>query len=68
MPAKEWDFDCERLAKPYSTTNVELILNLPSDNDDKNWGNWCMVFLNSDDDSDEIHLHSHSEGSSDSDI
>jgi hypothetical protein len=37
VPAEELDFDCERLVKAYSTTNVELIINLPSDSDDEEW-------------------------------
>ncbi|KAJ4331494.1 hypothetical protein N0V87_009121 [Didymella glomerata] len=68
VPAEELDFDCERLVKAYSTTNVELIINLPSDSDDEEWGDWRTVSSDSDDSddsSDEVDLYSDSDSSSD---
>ncbi|KAF3035561.1 hypothetical protein E8E12_004661 [Didymella heteroderae] len=70
VPAEELDFDCERLAKAYSMTSVELIVNLPSDSDDEEWGDWRTVSSDSDDssdDSDEVNLYSDSDSTSDSD-
>lgn len=58
VPAEELNFDCERLVKAYSQTNVDLIINLPSDSDDE-WGDWRTVSEDSDDsseDSDEVDL------------
>jgi hypothetical protein len=70
VPAEELDYDCERLVKAYSTTNVELIINLPSDSDDEEWGDWRTVSSDSDDssdDSDEVDLYSEDGSSSESD-
>ncbi|KAJ4401129.1 hypothetical protein N0V91_008151 [Didymella pomorum] len=64
VPAEELDFDCERFVKAYSITSVELIINLPSDSDDEEWGDWRTVSSDSDDssdDSDEVDLYSDSE-------
>jgi hypothetical protein len=52
IPVEEMDFDCERLVKAYSATNVELFINLPSDSDDEEWGDWRTVPYGSDDSSD----------------
>lgn len=61
VSAEELGFDCERLVKAYSSTNVELIINLPSDSDNEEWGDWRSVSSDSDDssdDSDEVDLYS----------
>ena len=60
VPAEEIDYDWERLVKAYSTTSVDLVINLPSDSDDE-WGDWRTVSSDSDDssdDSDEVDLWS----------
>ena len=67
VPADELGYDCERLVKAYSTTSVELIINLPSDSDDDEWGDWRTVSSDSgdsSDDSDEVDLYSDSESDS----
>ena len=64
VPAEELDFDCQRLVKAYSSTDVELNLNLQSDNVDKDWGDLRTVCSDSDDssgDSDEVFLGSRQE-------
>lgn len=66
VPAEELDYDYERLVKAYSTTSVALIVNLPSDSDDEEWGDWRTVSSDSDDssdDSDEVELYSDSDSS-----
>lgn len=60
LPAEEVDYDWERLVKPWSSTGVELIINLPSESDDE-WGDWRTMSSESDDsseDSDEVELYS----------
>lgn len=66
-PAEELDNDCERLAKAYSTTAVELIINLPTDSGDEEWEDWRTMSSDSDDsseDSDEVELYSDSDDGS----
>jgi hypothetical protein len=60
VPAEDIDYDWKRLVKAYSTTSVDLVINLPSDSDDE-WGDWRTVSSDSDDssdDSDEVDLWS----------
>ncbi|KAF1931074.1 uncharacterized protein M421DRAFT_408481 [Didymella exigua CBS 183.55] len=70
VPAEDLEYDCERLVKAYSTTGVDLVINLPSDSDDDEWGGWLTVPSDSDDssdDSDEVELYSNNDDSSESD-
>ncbi|KAF9690681.1 hypothetical protein EKO04_011303 [Ascochyta lentis] len=60
VPAEELDYDWERLVKPWSSTGVEVIINLPSESDDE-WGDWRTMSSDSEDssdDSDEVELYS----------
>ena len=69
VPAEELDYDWERLVKAYSTTSVDLKINLPSESDDE-WGDWRTVSSDSDDsseDSDEVELWSNDSDDEESD-
>lgn len=69
IPSDDLDYDWTRLVQAYSTTSVELVINLPSDCDDEEWGAWRTVPSDSDDsddDSDEVDLYSDSDDSRDS--
>ncbi|KAJ4338128.1 hypothetical protein N0V95_008137 [Ascochyta clinopodiicola] len=60
VPAEDLDYDWERLIKPWSSTGVEVIINLPSESDDE-WGDWRTMSSDSEDssdDSDEVELYS----------
>ncbi|KAJ4984721.1 hypothetical protein SVAN01_09758 [Stagonosporopsis vannaccii] len=66
VPAEELDYDWERLVKAYSTTDIGLIINRPSNSDDE-WGDWRTVSADSDDSSDssdEVELYSDSDSDS----
>lgn len=65
VPEERLEYDCERLVRAYSNTDVELVVNLPSDSEDDEWGDWRTVSSDSDDsseDSDEVELYSDSDG------
>ncbi|KAF3003219.1 hypothetical protein E8E13_009855 [Curvularia kusanoi] len=67
IPGEELGYECERLVKAYSTTDIDLRINLPSDSDGE-WGDWRTVSSDSDDsseDSDEVELYSSSDDDSD---
>ncbi|KZM24296.1 hypothetical protein ST47_g4557 [Ascochyta rabiei] len=60
VPAEDLDYDWEHLIKPWSSTGVEVNINLPSESDDE-WGDWRTMSSDSEDssdDSDEVELYS----------
>lgn len=64
LSAEDLEYEWERLVKPWSSTGVELIIDLPSERDDE-WGDWQTTSSESEDssnDSDEVELYSDDNG------